>query len=211
MKAVSIQVRLMQVTACAQFLLFAAACSHTLPEYAANPPAPPQYSAPPSAAPLPASQSPESVIPVTLTGDLTPIQSVVKNAIPRQFDEKGHPLGVDFQWRFVPDGDPQVSIHGGRVTIHAAYKGQIEGKVSARGCRLDPVYPILDGTADISLRQEGDSIVVGLVNPQINVGLTPESDTLCNMLMSRSRISCRRFLTARGSNDRSLRRWIRRD
>ena len=181
MKAGNIQVRLLQVTACVSFVLFAAACSHTLPEYAANPPAPPQYSAPPSAAPLPASQSPESVVPVTLTGDLTPIQNVVKNAIPRQFDEKGHPLGVDFQWRFVPDGDPQVSIHGGRVTIHAAYKGQIEGKVSARGCRLDPVYPILDGTADISLRQEGDSIVVGLVNPQINVGLTPESDTLCNM------------------------------
>ena len=181
MKAVSLQVHLMQVAACVPFVLLAAACSHTLPEYAANPPAPPQHSVAPSAAPLPASQSPESVVPVTLTGDLTPIQSVVNNAIPSQFDEKGHPLGVDFKWRFVPDGDPQVSIQGGRVTIHAAYKGEIEGKVSARGCRLDPVYPILNGTADIGLRQEGDSLVVGLVNPQINVGLKPESDTQCNM------------------------------
>ena len=181
MKAVNIKVRLMQVAACVPFVLLAAACSHTLPEYSANPPASPQARPAPSAAPLPASQSPESVVPVTLTGDLTPIQSVVKNAIPNQFDEKRHPLGGDFKWRFVPDGDPQVSIQGGQVTFHAAYKGDIEGRVSARGCRLDPVYPVLNGTADLGLRQEGDSLVVGLVNPQITVGLKPESDTQCNM------------------------------
>jgi hypothetical protein len=183
MKALKSQreVHVIHLTICAAFILFAAACTHTLPEYAAQPPAPAQHKTPPSAAPLPESISPDSIIPVTLTGELTPIQGVIKKAIPPQFDEKDHPLGVDFQWRFVPDGDPQVSIEGGRVSIHAAYKGEIEGKTSARGCRLDPVYPLLEGTADISLRQDGESIAVAIVNPQIKVDLKPESDSKCNM------------------------------
>ena len=181
MNASRIKSYLVQAAAYALVVLVATACAHTLPEYAANPPAQPQQSAAPLAAPLPASASPESVMPVTLTGDLTQIQNVIKGAIPSQLDEKGHPLGADYQWRFVSDGDPQISIQGGRVTFHAAYKGQIEGKVSARGCRLDPIYPMLNGTADLGLRPDGDNLVVGLLNPQIDVGMKPESDTQCNM------------------------------
>ena len=63
-----------------------AGCSHTIPETATKPQAPPQLGkTPPVIQPLSAgqkqAQAPESLLPVTLTADLTPVQNTHPNRI----------------------------------------------------------------------------------------------------------------------------------
>src|SRR5262249_19772301 len=123
-----------------------------------------------------------SAIPLTLTGDLTPIEQMVRASIPESFNEIGHPLGSDFRWNFVRSGQLQVVIQDGLITIRADYVGTIETKgVTARACRLNPVYPVIEETAQLDVRQIGDNAVIALVNPRMRVWLKPESDARCNM------------------------------
>lgn len=163
-------------------LCFAVACSHTLPQHTANPVPPPPH--PVAAIQVPTSQLPDSTLPATLVIDLTPLERALQKTMPERFTEATHPLGGDYRWNFVREGEPQVSIQDGWVTIHATYKGDIEAKTAARGCRLDPIYPVLDTTGQLELRQEGDALVVGLKSPQTAIELKPESDTKCNMFNS---------------------------
>jgi len=156
-------------------------CSHTIPEYSVKTIPPPQFSTPPPMATQTVGQLPESVLPVTLTADLTPIQRTIEQAVPDGFTETKHPLGVDFRWTFIRDGEPQVAIQDGLVTFRAAYRGDIEARASARACRLDPLYSVMDGTGQLALTQQGENLVFSLVNPQITMSLKPESDSKCNM------------------------------
>ena len=166
-------------------LFVVAACSHTLPSYTANSVPPPQYTAPaPGPIEVPVSQLPNSTLPVTLVIDLTPLERTLQTTMPERFSEANHPLGKDYRWDFVREGEPQVSIQDGLVTIHATYKGDIEAKTAARGCRLDPVYPVLDTTGQLELRQEGGALVLGLKSPQTSIELKSESENKCNMFNS---------------------------
>jgi hypothetical protein len=174
--------RLRRSLAALPYLLLTVACSHTMPQYTAKPVPPPQYSAPTLAAlQTPPSQLPDSALPVTLIIDLTPLEQTLQTTMPERFSEAGHPLQNDYRWDFVRNGIPEVTIQDGFVTIHTTYTGDIEGRTMARGCRLDPIYPVLDTTGQLDLRQEGDALVLGLKNPQTTIGLKAESESKCNM------------------------------
>jgi hypothetical protein len=164
------------------YLLLTVACSHTIPQHTAKPVPPPQYTAPKAGAiQTPVSQLPDSALPVTLVVDLTPLEQTLQTTMPERFSEARHRLGNDYRWDFVRDGVPLVSIQDGFVTIHTTYRGDIEAKMTARGCRLDPIYPVLDTTGQLDLRQDGDVLVLGLKNPQTTIELKPESESKCNM------------------------------
>jgi len=163
-------------------MFLAVACSHTIPQHTAKPAPPPQYTAPVATVlQTPVSQLPDSTLPVTLVIDLTPLEQTLQTTMPERFSEARHRLGSDYRWDFVRDGVPQVSIQDGFVTIHTMYRGDIEAKTTARGCRLDPLYPVLDTTGQLDLRQDGDALVIGLRNPQTTIELAPESESKCNM------------------------------
>ena len=168
-------------------LLVGSACSHTIPASQVKPTPPPQFnapqftSAPASAQALPGTQPPESVLPITLTADLTPIQRAIEAAVPERFTDADHPLGSEYRWAFVRDGEPTVTIVDGMVTIHASYRGDIEARGSSRGCHLDPLYPVLDGTGKLTLRQEEDALAFALEDTKMIMELKPESDSKCNM------------------------------
>src|SRR5574339_809745 len=162
-----------------------AGCSHTIPETATRPQAPPQLGkTPPVIQPLSAgqkqAQAPESLLPVTMTADLTPVQKTVQAALPERFTEEHHPLGSDYRWRFVREGEPQVHIQDGIVKYTATYRGEIES-TAARACRLDPLYPVLEGTGRLMLREQDEGLLVTMTDPQTSISLKPESDTKCNM------------------------------
>lgn len=186
----------------------AVACSHTLPPYTAKP-IPSSHPAPsvPAAMQVPVSQLPEATLPVTLVLDLTPLERTLRTTMPERFSEAQHPLGSDYRWNFVREGEPQVSIQDGWVRIHATYKGDIEAKTAARGCRLDPVYPVLDMTGPLELRQEGDALVLGLKNPQTTIGLKPESENKCNMFNSPVKDQLAELLN-RGALDQSIKQAV---
>ena len=174
--------RLKRSMALLSCVVLTVACSHTMPQYTAKPVPPPQYSAPTLAAlQTPPSQLPDSALPVTLIIDLTPLEQTLQTTMPERFSEAGHPLQNDYRWDFVRDGIPEVTIQDGFVTIHTTYTGDIEARTMARGCRLDPIYPVLDTTGQLDLRQEGEALVLGLKNPQTTIGLKAESESKCNM------------------------------
>lgn len=160
-------------------LLILEACTHTLSDYSPQPITTRTLS--PATPAAPTAVEPESVLPLTFIVDLTPIQDLLKTAWPERFDSANHPLGSDYHWNLVRDGEPNVSIQDGRVSMQAVYKGEIEARSTPRGCRLDPIYPTLGGNAQLGLRQEGAYLTVGLVNPRITIDLKPESDAKCNM------------------------------
>jgi hypothetical protein len=162
-----------------------AGCSHTIPETTTKPVAPPQLGkTPPVIQPLSAgqkqAQAPESLLPVTLTADLTPIERTLKNALPERFTDEHHPLGSDYKWRFIREGEPQVQIQDGLVTFNATYRGEIES-TAARACRLDPLYTVMEGTGRLALREQDQGLLVTMNDPQTSFSLKPESDTKCNM------------------------------
>ncbi len=165
----------------AMFLL--TACSHSIPE--TKPQVPPQLGkTPPVIQPVNATQkqaqAPESLLPVTMTADLTPVQKTIQAALPERFTEEGHPLASDYRWRFIREGEPQVHIQDGMVTFSATYRGEIESS-AARACRLDPLYPVLEGTGRLELREQEQGLLVSMSQPQTSINLKPESDTKCNM------------------------------
>jgi hypothetical protein len=162
-----------------------AACSHTIPESATKPQAPPQLGkTPPVIQPLNASQkqaqAPESLLPVTLTADLTPVQKTLQAALPERFTEEHHPLSSDYRWRFIREGEPHVQIQDGLVKFNAIYRGEIES-TAARACRLDPLYTVLEGTGRLVLREQDQGLLVTMSDPQTSFTVKPESDTKCNM------------------------------
>jgi hypothetical protein len=167
----------------AMFLL--AGCSHTIPQSATKPQAPPQLGkTPPVIQPLSAghkqAQAPESLLPVTLTADLTPLEKSIKSAMPERFTEEHHPLSSNYRWRFIRDGEPQVQIQDGLVKFNATYRGDIES-TAARACRLDPLYTILEGTGRLVFREQDQGLLVTMGDPQTSFSLKPDSDTKCNM------------------------------
>src|SRR5215510_11855301 len=112
-------------------MLILAGCSHTIPETTSKPQPPAQLGkTPPVIQPLSANQkqaqAPESLLPVTLTADLTPVQKSIQSALPEQFTEEHHPLANDYRWRFIREGEPQVQIQDGLVKFNATYRGEIE-------------------------------------------------------------------------------------
>ena len=166
-------------------LFVLAGCSHTIPETAMKPQAPPQLGkTPPVIQPLSAgqkqAQAPESLLPVTLTADLTPVQKTLQTALPERFSEEHHPLSSDYRWRFIREGEPQVQIQDGLVKFNATYRGEIES-MAARACRLDPLYPVLEGTGRLALHEQEQGLLVTMTDPQTSISLKPESDTKCNM------------------------------
>jgi hypothetical protein len=170
---------------CLAITFVLAGCSHTIPETATRPQAPPQLGkTPPVIQPLSAgqkqAQAPESLLPVTLTADLTPVQKTLERALPERFSEEHHPLSSDYRWRFVREGEPQVQIQDGLVRFNATYRGEIES-TAARACRLDPLYPVVEGTGRLVLREQEQGLLVTMSDPQTSISLKPESDTKCNM------------------------------
>ncbi|WNM59703.1 DUF4403 family protein [Candidatus Nitrospira allomarina] len=164
------------------FLLVAVACSHTIPPYTAKPVPPQQFTPPtPDAIEVPEVQLPDSALPVTLVLDLTPLEETLQASMPEHFSEAFHPLQKDYRWDFVREAEPQVTIQDGLVTIHSTYRGDIEANTASRGCRLDPVFPILNTTGKLELEQEGNALVLRLKSPQIDIDLKPESESKCNM------------------------------
>ena len=166
-------------------LFVLAGCSHTIPETATKPQAPPQLGkTPPVIQPLSAgqkqAQAPESLLPVTMTTDLTPVQKTLQAALPERFTEDHHPLASDYRLRFVREGEPQVQIQDGLVKYSALYRGSIES-TAARACRLDPLYTVLEGTGRLVLREQDQGLLVTMSDPQTSFSLKPESDTKCNM------------------------------
>ena len=89
-----------------------AACSHTIPESATKPQAPPQLGkTPPVIQPLSAgqkqAQAPESLLPVTMTADLTP------DLVDHPADRKPVLVGVRWRRSKVIDPEAEDGEHGG--------------------------------------------------------------------------------------------------
>ena len=166
-------------------IFVAVACSHTLPPYTANSVPPAQYTLPaPGAIQVPVSHLHDSMLPVTLVIDLTPLERTLQTTMPERFTEAQHPLGNDYRWDFVREGAPHVSIQDGWISIQATYRGLIESKEALRGCRLDPIYPVLDTTGQLEIEQQGNDFVLSLKNPQMVIALKPQSESKCNMFNS---------------------------
>jgi hypothetical protein len=166
-------------------ILLLAGCSHTIPMTDRTPQPPAQLGkTPPTIAPMSASgkqvQAPESMLPVTLTTDLTPVQRTIQAAVPERFTDEDHPLANDYRWRFVREGEPQVHIQDGLVKYQAFYRGEVES-TAARACRLDPLFPVLEGTGRLMLREQDQALLVTMIDSRTSINLKPESDSKCNM------------------------------
>ena len=177
-------IRPTSITLLMPFLILAG-CSHTIPATDRMPQPPPELGkTPPTIAPLDASgkqaQVPESILPVTLTTDLTPVQRAIQAAVPERFTDEGHPLANDYRWQFVREGEPEVFIQDGLVKYQAVYRGEIQSN-AARACRLDPVFPVLEGTGRLALREQDQGLLVTLSDSRTSINVKPESDSKCNM------------------------------
>jgi Domain of unknown function (DUF4403) len=170
-------------------ILIVTGCSHTIPETHRAPQPPPQLGkTPPTIAPLNAdrkqSQAPESMLPVTLTADLTPVQRTIQAAVPERFTDEDQaltsPFANDYRWRFIREGEPQVFIQDGLVKYQAVYRGEIES-TATRACRLDPLFPVLEGTGQLTLREQDQGLLVTMSDSKSSIHLKPESDSKCNM------------------------------
>ena len=163
--------------------LLLGACSHSIPTSSSKPVPPPLTSAVPT---FPAqtkedARAPISQVPVQIKTDLTPLQTAIRKAIPERITETGHPLGQEFRWTFVRNGEPDVHIQDGLVAIRAEYKGEIESRGSSRACRLDPLYASFDATGKLTMVQQGDALSFGFEPTQTAVTTKPDSDARCNM------------------------------
>jgi hypothetical protein len=167
------------------FILTLVGCSHTIPPDTGKPQPPPQLGSsppaiPPDAAEMKQTRAPESTLPVHVTADLSPLVRIIQAALPERFTEEDHPLGYDYMWRFVREGEPQVQIQDGIVKYRATYRGDIEAP-ALRACRLDPLYPVIEGTGRLSFKEQEQGLRVTLIDPRTTIELKPESDSSCNM------------------------------
>src|SRR5215204_6901443 len=84
-------------------LLILAGCSHTIPPTATSPQPPPQLGkTPPVLQPLSTTGKPaqaETLLPVTFTADLSPVQHIIQTALPERVTDERHPLSSDYRWR----------------------------------------------------------------------------------------------------------------
>jgi hypothetical protein len=165
-------------------ILILIGCSHTIPATRAPQPPPQLGKTPPTIAPLSTSgkhaQATESMLPMTLTTDLTPVQRTIQAAVPKRFTDEDHPLANDYHWRFVREGEPQVQIQDGLVKYQAVYRGEIES-TATRACRLDPLFTVLEGTGRLMLREQDQGLLVTMIDSRTTISLKPESDSKCNM------------------------------
>src|ERR1041384_4026267 len=172
-------------------LLIVAGCTHTIPATDRMPQPPPQLGkAPPTIAPLTSgkqAQAPVSLLPVTLTTDLTPMQRTIQAAVPERFSDVDqpftNPLANGYRWHFVREGEPEVIIQDGLVKYQAVYRGEIESR-AARACRLDPLFPVLEGTGRLMLHEQDQKLLIMMSDSRISINLKPESDSKCNMFNS---------------------------
>ena len=160
-------------------------CSHTIPPAATKPQPPPQLGSstpavPPISAGMKKAEAPDSTLPVTVTADLSPLSRIIQAAFPERLTEEDHPLGYDYMWRFLRDREPQVQIQDGIVKYRATYRGAIES-AAASACRLDPLYPVIEGTGRLSFQEQDEGLLVTLIDPRTTIDLKPESDSSCNM------------------------------
>ena len=166
-------------------VLILAGCSHTIPVTDRSPQPPAQIGqTPPTIAPLSTTgkhmQAPESMLPITLTTDLTPVQRTIQAAVPERFTDENHSLANNYHWRFVREGEPQVHIQDGLVKYQAFYRGEIESTATG-ACRLDPLFPVLEGTGRLLLREQDQTLLVTMTDSRTSINLKPESDSKCNM------------------------------
>lgn len=166
-------------------ILTLVSCSHTIPPDPGKPQPPAQLgSSPPAIPPVSAdtqqTRAPESTLPVSVTADLSPLVRIIHAALPERFTEEDHPLGYDYMWRFVREGEPNVQILDGIVKYRATYRGEIE-QPAPRACRLDPLYPVIEGTGRLSFQEQEQGLLVTLSDPRTTIDLKPESDSSCNM------------------------------
>ena len=162
-----------------------AGCSHNIPPAATEPQPPPQVGSPPPAVPpisagMKQAEAPDSSLPVTVIADLSPLSRIIQAVFPERLTEENHPLGYDYVWRFLRDGEPQVKIQDGIVKYRVTYTGAIESP-AARACRLDPLYPVIEGTGRLSFQEHDEGLLVTLIDPRTTIDLKPESDNSCNM------------------------------
>ncbi len=163
--------------------LLLGACSHSIPTSSSKPVPPPLTSAVPTFPPQTRedSRAPVSQMPVQVKTDLTPVQTAIRNAIPERITEAGHPLGEEFRWTFLRNGQSNVHIQDGLVAIHAEYKGEIESRGSSQICRLDPLFASLEATGRLMLVQNGESVSFGFEPTHLTVATKPDNDARCNM------------------------------
>jgi len=173
-------------------LLFLPGCSYTLPATEKVPQPPPQIGkTPPVIAPLNSNgklaRAPESILPVTLTTDLTPVQRAIEAAVPERISDLDEPftspLANSYRWQFVREGEPELHIQDGLVKYQALYRGKIESR-AARSCLLDPLLPMLEVTGRLMLREQDQGLLVLMRDSRISINLQPGSDSKCNMFNS---------------------------
>src|SRR5215510_10764349 len=124
-----LSIRLGLVFSLLPYLVLVSACTHTVPPHApeASTVPPPEVTVSPTpsegvsthGAAVPAAKPVASVLAVTLTADLTPLQDAARTAVHESFDEAGNPLRSDFRWNFKQAREPQISLQQGQLAIHA--------------------------------------------------------------------------------------------
>ncbi len=173
-------IRLTTLSLLMPILILIGCRSHTISETTSIPQPPPQLGAPLSASGQQA-QTPESMLPVTLMADFTPVQRTIQAAVPERFTDEDQsvtsPFANDYNWRFIREGEPEIVIQDGLVKYKAVYDGEIES-TATRACRL---FPVLEGTGQLLLRKQEQGLLVTMSDSKTTIHLGPESDSKCNM------------------------------
>ena len=130
----------------------------------------------PRGAALPLGRPVESILQITLAGDLTALQNAVSTAVPDAFDETRSPLGRAIRWTFQRQG-----AHRCLFRMASLWCG-----ISRRYCAQEqygrgPVYPMLDWHVPLTTKQNGPNVVIRPEGAEASIGLKPESDDKCNM------------------------------
>ena len=164
-------------------MLVAAGCSENkIPKSYQKPTPPPLVSETPSFDPLkqPMSQPVESKLPFIITTDLTPLQQAIKTAVPEQITNARHRTPGDGRFDFVRDGEPQVSIQDGLVTIRANYRGDSQTSAMTQACRPDQYRSVLNGTGQLNMTQVDDLLAFNFDPSQVTLDATSPIDSACN-------------------------------
>jgi hypothetical protein len=158
---------------------------------------PPHRANPPSLD-LSAIQPPESILPLTISGDLTSLRTAVLQKIkPRiEGDAKidGYKYPVKYYFNLFKGGEggegPDVVINAGRIGLMAMYKGEIEthdNPVTEPGCHLRFVYPIVGASVAPAIAEQGGQWAIGATDPKARIDLRGDSDTKCGGIPALSR------------------------
>ena len=153
-----------------------------IPKSYTKPTPPPLVSQTPTFDPLkqPVSQPVESKLPFIHTTDLTPLQQAIKAAVPDQITNAKHRMPGDSRFDFVRDGEPQVSIQDGLVTIRANYRGDNQTSALTQACRPDLYRAVLNGTGQLNMTQMDDMLAFNFDPSQVTLDATSPIDSACN-------------------------------